>query len=86
MTRVFWSGELRVFGLQGAASDDINSVCTSNTGNIIVSADDHGHVNLFNYPRTTQGASPVVGKGHSSHVMNVRFSHAKGAEGKNWKN
>ena len=67
---------------QGAASDDINSVCTSNTGNIIVSADDHGHVNLFNYPCTTQGASPVVGKGHSSHVMNVRFSHAKGQKAK----
>ena len=67
---------------QGAASDDINAVCTSNTGNIIVSADDHGHINLFNYPCTTPGASPVVGKGHSSHVMNVRFSHLKGQKAK----
>ena len=37
---------------------------------------------LLNYPCTTQGASPVVGKVHSSHVMNVRFSHAKGQKAK----
>jgi microtubule-associated protein-like 6 len=65
---------------QGAASDDINSVCTSPDNNVVVSADDHGHVNMFNYPCITSGASANVGKGHSSHVMNVRFSHGKGAK------
>ena len=63
---------------QGAASDDINSVCTSADNKLIVSADDHGHINLFNYPCTTAGASCITGYGHSSHVMNVRFSHGRG--------
>ena len=45
-----------------------------------VSSKDHGHVNMFNYPCITSGASANVGKGHSSHVMNVRFSHGKGAK------
>jgi len=63
---------------QGAASDDINSVCTSADNKLIVSADDHGHINLFNYPCTTAGASCITGYGHSSHVMNVRFSHRRG--------
>jgi microtubule-associated protein-like 6 len=41
---------------------------------LYVTADDFGGVNLFNYPCVVQDAPCARGGGHSSHVMNARFS------------
>jgi microtubule-associated protein-like 6 len=40
----------------------------------VACADDFGGVSLLNYPCVVEDAPCVVGRGHSSHVMNVRFS------------
>merc|ERR1711966_421688 len=64
------------WGVQGiwpAAADgtDVNAV--DRTGDLLATSDDFGKVKLFNYPCLTKGAEFVEGKGHSSHVTNVRF-------------
>ena len=44
------------------------------SGRHLVTADDFGGVNLFNHPCVVQDAPFRRGGGHSSHVMNARFS------------
>lgn len=38
-------------------------------------SDDHGLVKLFNYPCVIHDAPHRAYRGHSSHVMSVRFNH-----------
>ncbi len=40
-----------------------------------MTGDDFGDVKLFNYPCIIQEAPYNTGKGHSSHVLNVRFQY-----------
>jgi len=54
---------------------DINAVDVS--GSLVATADDFGHLKLFNYPCVAKSAPFVQGNGHSSHIMGVRF--VKGA-------
>jgi WD40 repeat protein len=57
----------------GADGTDINAVDRSHSGHLIAAADDFGKASLFRYPCLV-GAKPVVYSGHSSHVMNVRWT------------
>lgn len=43
-------------------------------GRLLCSGDDFGRVRLFHYPVVVEHAPSVAATGHSSHVMNVRFS------------
>jgi microtubule-associated protein-like 6 len=65
-----------VQGIWPEASDgtDINAVARDPSGRLLATADDFGHVRVFNYPCIDKGSEFVLGKGHSSHVTNVRFS------------
>ena len=65
-----------VMGIWKPDSDgtDVNSVDRSPDGSLLVSADDFGKVNLYNYPVVIDDAPCHVYPGHSSHVMNVRFA------------
>lgn len=59
----------------GMDGSDINAVSRSNSGHLLVTSDDFGKVNLFRYPvvDTTKSKS-LSYSGHSSHVMNVRWT------------
>jgi len=59
----------------GVDYTDVNSVCRSNNGNILASADDFGKVKLFKYPVVAEGAQSNEYGGHSSHVTKVKFAH-----------
>ena len=71
-----------VQGIYPPVSDgtDINAVCRSvqKFGNdeyqLIATADDFGLVKVYRYPCLKKGAQGVLGKGHSSHVTNLRFT------------
>lgn len=41
---------------------------------LLATGNDLGKVNLFNYPCIEKGAKSIEGKGHSSHVTNVRWT------------
>ena len=58
----------------GADGTDVNAVDRSNARAHLVTADDFGGVNAFNYPVLVDEAPRAREAGHSSHVMNVRFS------------
>lgn len=63
----------------GVDFTEVNSVDRSQSKHVdgyelVASADDHGKVKVFRYPCTDDSAQPVIGKGHSSHVTNVRFA------------
>jgi len=53
---------------------DINAVDKSSGGEYLATSDDNGSVNLYNYPVVSSGNGKSAGKGHSSHVTNVRFN------------
>ncbi|CAM9501528.1 unnamed protein product, partial [Heterosigma akashiwo] len=57
-----------------ADGTDINSVDRSKNGKLLATADDFGNVRIFNYPVVEKEAQFIAGKGHSSHVTNVRFN------------
>jgi hypothetical protein len=40
---------------------------------LLVSGDDRGKVRILEYPCTVPHSQSVKGKGHSSHVTNVKF-------------
>ena len=66
------------WGVQGiwpeaADGTDVNAVCKSGDGKLLAPADDLGAVKVFNYPCVSKGNGFIAGKGHSSHVTNVRF-------------
>ena len=45
-----------------------------NNGELLITSDDFGSVNLYNYPVVSKGNGSKTGKGHSSHVTNARFN------------
>lgn len=58
---------------------DINAVDRSNSSyqgemKLLASGDDFGKVRLLEYPCIVKNSQGVVGRGHSSHVTNVKFS------------
>lgn len=70
---------------EGADGTDINATDRSNSTYsgveappdnyyLLASADDESQVKIFRYPCIKKGSKYVVGKGHSSHVTNVKFS------------
>jgi len=59
---------------EGADGTDINAVDKSNNGELLITSDDFGSVNLYNYPVVSKGNGSKTGKGHSSHVTNARFN------------
>eukprot|EP00595_Chromulina_sp_UTEXLB2642_P001802 CAMPEP_0196761886 /NCGR_PEP_ID=MMETSP1095-20130614/1198_1 /TAXON_ID=96789 ORGANISM="Chromulina nebulosa, Strain UTEXLB2642" /NCGR_SAMPLE_ID=MMETSP1095 /ASSEMBLY_ACC=CAM_ASM_000446 /LENGTH=2526 /DNA_ID=CAMNT_0042111955 /DNA_START=12 /DNA_END=7592 /DNA_ORIENTATION=- len=61
-----WSGNMD--------GSDINSVDRSHTGHLLAVGDDFGAVSLYRYPCPKTGAGKNTYQGHSSHVMNVRWS------------
>ena len=65
-----------VMGIWPEDSDgtDVNAVARSRSGAHLVSADDFGRVNLFNYPVVVTQAPCRSYRGHSSHVMNIAFT------------
>ncbi|GLC69071.1 hypothetical protein PLESTF_000783800 [Pleodorina starrii] len=58
----------------GSDGTDVNSVCRSARGDVVATADDSGLVKLFNCPVVLEDAPHRAYRGHSSHVMGVRFS------------
>ena len=46
----------------------------SNSKELVAAADENGQIQIYNYPCLEKGAKFVSGKGHSSHVTNVRFN------------
>ena len=67
-----------VQGIWPPCSDgsDINAVDRSHSGHLVATADDFGKVKVFRYPCLTPDSQAIVSSGHSSHVMNVRWSVA----------
>eukprot|EP00358_Blepharisma_japonicum_P000739 CAMPEP_0202945300 /NCGR_PEP_ID=MMETSP1395-20130829/6288_1 /ASSEMBLY_ACC=CAM_ASM_000871 /TAXON_ID=5961 /ORGANISM="Blepharisma japonicum, Strain Stock R1072" /LENGTH=210 /DNA_ID=CAMNT_0049645147 /DNA_START=638 /DNA_END=1267 /DNA_ORIENTATION=+ len=71
-----------VQGIYPAYADgtDVNAVDRSKKkfGNneypIVATSDDFGMLKVFRYPCLLKGSEGVIGRGHSSHVTNVRFS------------
>lgn len=71
-----------VQGIYPAYADgtDVNAVDRSKEkfGNkeyeIVATSDDFSLVKVFRYPCVTKGSEGVIGRGHSSHVTNVKFS------------
>jgi microtubule-associated protein-like 6 len=53
---------------------DVNALDRSPDGRLLVTADDKGLVKLFNCPCVVEDAPHRAYRGHSSHVMCVRFS------------
>jgi WD40 repeat protein len=64
-----------VMGIWPDYSDgtDVNAVDTDKQNSVVVTADDYGQVKLFNFPCVVDDAPHKLYKGHSSHVMCVRF-------------
>ena len=63
-----------VMGIWPKDSDgtDVNTVDVIFDKGLVVTGDDFGQLNLFNYPCVVKDAPPITAGGHSSHVMNVR--------------
>ena len=57
----------------GSDGTDVNGVDVSKRNGIVVTGDDYGHVNVFNYPCIVKDAPRLVLRGHASHVMNVKI-------------
>lgn len=58
---------------------DINAVDRSSSlyagdMKLLATGDDHGKVRLLEYPCVVKNSQGVIGRGHSSHVTNVKFS------------
>lgn len=65
-----------VMGIWPPDSDgtDINSLDRSKNRQWVVTSDDDGKVKLFNYPCVIEDAPHRAYRGHSSHVLSVRFN------------
>jgi microtubule-associated protein-like 6 len=81
MRDVEWATCTCLFGwpVQGiypefADGTDVNSVDRSPDGSLLVTGDDVGTVKLFRYPALEKHSECKSYKGHSAHVMQVRFS------------
>ena len=58
----------------GADAVEINACHRSPSGRVIATGDAAGRLQIYNNPCPKKGAKSVLGTGHSSHVMNVRFA------------
>ncbi|KAG5190289.1 quinon protein alcohol dehydrogenase-like superfamily [Tribonema minus] len=58
----------------GADGTDVNGVDYHRDLQLLATADDFGHVNLFRYPCVIKGAKAKAYGGHASHVTRVAFS------------
>ena len=47
----------------------------SKTHYLLAAGNDNGKVAIYNYPTTIKSSAFVEGKGHSSHVTNVRWTN-----------
>lgn len=65
-----------VMGIWPDYSDgtDVNAVHRSAHGDLLATCDDDGLVKLFNCPCVLDDAPHRAYRGHSSHVMGVRFN------------
>uniref|UniRef100_A0A383VWQ6 EML-like second beta-propeller domain-containing protein n=1 Tax=Tetradesmus obliquus TaxID=3088 RepID=A0A383VWQ6_TETOB len=90
-----WSGWTCLYGFpvmgiwpDTADGSDINACDRSKSSKYLVTCDDYGLVKLFNYPVVVEEAPHRAYRGHSSHVMCVRFnaddSMVCSAGGKDW--
>ena len=57
----------------GSTGDDINAVDVYKPLGLVITADDYGTLQCFQYPCIVKHAPSIPGRGHSSHVMNVRW-------------
>lgn len=57
----------------GSDGTDVNSLARSPDHSLLVTGDDFGNVNLYNFPCVVCDAPHHTLTGHSSHVMNVRW-------------
>ncbi len=55
---------------------DLNATARSHSGHLIAVSDDFGKVRVLRYPCVQEGAKSIELSGHSSHVMNVKWSVA----------
>lgn len=76
-----WATWTRVLGFPvmgvwapGSDGTDINAADRSSDGRYLVTADDRGTVKLFAYPSVVEGSGYREYHGHSSFVLDVRFS------------
>jgi WD40 repeat protein len=58
----------------GMDLSDINAVDRNNTCTMLASATDAGEVRIFRYPVVNERSEYTVGKAHSSHVTNIRWT------------
>ena len=58
----------------GADGTDINAVCRSISGDLLVTSDDFSRVKLFRYPAVDPEIAYKTYEGHAAHVTNVRFA------------
>ena len=75
---VRWATDTCTFGwsVQGIwpkFSDGTDVNATHARGDLVLTADDAGEIKAFNSPCVKEHAESVVGRGHSSHVTNVRW-------------
>ena len=59
---------------EGADGTDVNAVCRSNSRKVVATVDDFGRLKVFRYPCVPKASGCKAYRGHSSHVMNVRFT------------
>jgi WD40 repeat protein len=71
---VVYGWDLRSIWPAGSDGTDINAVDITRDGDAIITADDKGHVKLFRYPAAGDAQLFKAYLGHSSHVLNARFS------------
>ena len=58
---------------------DVNAVDRTNSSyaqdmRVLATGDDFGKVRLLEYPCVVKNSEGVIGRGHSSHVTNVKFT------------
>jgi WD40 repeat protein len=71
---VVYGWDLRSIWPSGSDGTDINAVDVTYDGDAVITADDNGYVKLFRYPAAGDAQLFKAYLGHSSHVLNARFS------------
>jgi hypothetical protein len=71
---VVYGWDVRSIWPSGSDGTDINAVDVTRDGDAVITADDNGHVKLFRYPAAGDAQYFKAYLGHSSHVLNARFS------------
>ena len=73
MVRHFQSWPVQGIWPECSDGTDVNASTVGNTKKYVATGSDDGLVSLYLYPCLAKKAKKVEGKGHSSHVTNVRF-------------